>query len=287
MDRRRLPQIAGMAAAVCLAALLIYSAILENRPRETTENDGGQSEISITFEPEVLTYDGSGELDLMEGVLAEDGEGRDVTDQVQAILTAEGTGTEKKIRYSVFDEEGRETTEVRTLEMRNYNGPSLFVEDPLEISAEDLNGLAEILQQRGQLSADDGFSRSVPEAVTWVRQKTGEGIYEITFTLRNAYLDEAAVTVSARITGDVQDITLELSQTEITIGTGEEFYPLDYVTDASDPSYGDLMSGIQVANSVDVTQPGRYTVVYTVTSADGTQKAEAVLYVNMTGGDGA
>ena len=285
MNRRKLPHIVGTAAAICLAALLIFSGIRENYPESETEDKNGYQKASITFEPENLTYDGTGNLDLMEGVQARDARGNDLTDQVQAILTAEGTETEKKIRYMVFDEEGRETTRVRTLKMKNYSGPSISAADPLEVSAEDLKDLTAVLEQRGELTADDGFSRSVPEAVSWVRQRTGEGIYQITFTLRNAYRDEAIATVSARISGDVRDITLELSRNQATIPLGGEFYPMDYVQNAADPSYGNLTSRIRVINPVDSTRPGRYTVVYTVTSADGTQKAEAMLNVTVTGGN--
>ncbi len=284
-SRRRGKQAIGV-AALFLLLLLFLTAIYQERQvslGQSGETRRDEERIVLSFEPEILEYDGSGPLDLMEGVTAIDPSGRDVTGEVQAVLTADGTGNEKKIRYSVFAENGAETTTTRTLRLEGYTGPQIQVQDPLELTAEDLDDLVHILANRELLTADDGFGNQVLSQVSWVRRRQAKGVYTIRFELRNDYQDAIQVTAEARISGQVSDIELELAQTRISIPTGSSFYPMEYVAAASDPQQGDLLSQVKYNSSVDPSRPGSYVVSYTLTSLDGTQEAEAVLQVTVTG----
>lgn len=274
-------KIVGAAAAVLLAGLLVLTEIGDRMVSEA-EAGGDREVISISFDPEVLEYDGTGALDLLEGVTAVGEDGTDLTDRVQAVLTPDGGNDEKKIRYAVFSEDGEETTRTRTLHLEGYTGPSLEVSDGLELSARDLEDLVEVLKERKELTADDGFSRDASGQVSWVRARLGEGIYAVTFTLRNDFYDEDTCTVEASISGDVSDIVLELTQTSVSIPAGSEFYPLEYVASAYDPDYGNIISNVQISGSVDVSWPGSYRLIYTLRSVDGTQQAEALLQVEVT-----
>ena len=208
-------------AALFLLLLLFLTAIYQERQvslGQSGETRRDEERIVLSFEPEILEYDGSGPLDLMEGVTAIDPSGRDVTGEVQAVLTA-----------------------------------------------------------------DDGFGNQVLSQVSWVRRRQAKGVYTIRFELRNDYQDAIQVTAEARISGQVSDIELELAQTRISIPTGSSFYPMEYVAAASDPQQGDLLSQVKYNSSVDPSRPGSYVVSYTLTSLDGTQEAEAVLQVTVTG----
>ena len=241
------------------------------------------SAAEIQLDSEVLEYDGSGTLNLMEGVQAVGPEGEDLTERVQAILTGDGTLLEKQIRYSVFTEEGRETTVTRTLKMVGYTGPKLSVEDGLVLEAEDLPDLIQILTEQGDLTADNGFGQNAANEVSYTREKRGKGYYEVEFKLQNEYLDETSQTVEMWITGEVQDIELTLSQSSIQIAAGTEFYPQEWIETAHDPVHGDMTSQVQIENRVNLSQAGQYSVIYTLYSYDHTQKAEAVLRVEVVG----
>ena len=241
------------------------------------------SAAEIQLDSEVLEYDGSGTLNLMEGVQAVGPEGEDLTERVQAILTGDGTLLEKQIRYSVFTEEGRETTVTRTLKMVGYTGPKLSVEDGLVLEAEDLPDLIQILTEQGDLTADNGFGQNAANEVSYTREKRGEGYYEVEFKLQNEYLDETSQTVEMWITGEVQDIELTLSQSSIQIAAGTEFYPQEWIEAAHDPVHGDMTSQVQIENRVNLSQAGQYSVIYTLYSYDHTQKAEVVLRVEVVG----
>lgn len=268
---------------LCCAALFLLWLYAGWQEENTGTVYSVASAAEIQLDSEVLEYDGSGTLNLMEGVQAVGPEGEDLTERVQAILTGDGTLLEKQIRYSVFTEEGRETTVTRTLKMVGYTGPKLSVEDGLVLEAEDLPDLIQILTEQGDLTADNGFGQNAANEVSYTREKRGEGYYEVEFKLQNEYLDETSQTVEMWITGEVQDIELTLSQSSIQITAGTEFYPQEWIETAHDPVHGDMTSQVQIENRVNLSQAGQYSVIYTLYSYDHTQKAEAVLRVEVVG----
>ena len=268
---------------LCCAALFLLWLYAGWQEENTGTVYSVASAAEIQLDSEVLEYDGSGTLNLMEGVQAVGPEGEDLTERVQAILTGDGTLLEKQIRYSVFTEEGRETTVTRTLKMVGYTGPKRSVEDGLVLEAEDLPDLIQILTEQGDLNADNGFGQNAADEVSYTREKRGEGYYEVEFKLQNEYLDETSQTVEMWITGEVQDIELTLSQSSIQIAAGTEFYPQEWIETAHDPVHGDMTSQVQIENRVNLSQAGQYSVIYTLYSYDHTQKAEAVLRVEVVG----
>ncbi len=276
---RILMSVLGALALAALFLLWLYAGWQEEQAGHVEARSREKAEFAL--EPEILEYDGEGTLDLMKGVLVLGPEGEDLTDRVQAILTGKGTMTEKEIRYSVFTEEGTETTVTRKLRMVNYTGPRLEVADRIEIDAEDLPDLVKILTEQGDLTADNGFGKDAAYQVSWVRQKQGEGRYTVEFTLKNEYLDEIRKTAQMRVTGDAQDIELTLRESSLQIAAGSEFYPQDWIETARDPVHGDMTGEVQIESRVDGTTPGQYSVIYTLYSYDMTQKAEAVLRVEV------
>ena len=62
-------------------------------------------------------------------------------------------------------------------------------------------------------------------------------------------------------------------------------HPVPLIEMLRRPLGGSVIDRLQVSSSVNVSVPGRYSVVYTAVSLDGTQTAEAVLSVTVTGGD--
>lgn len=279
----RASRIAGIAALALLLALL--TAVKRSEAPEPEASIREKTRIELTFEPELLSYDGSGKLDLLEGVHAQTEDGEDLSGEVEAVLISTGTENEKRIRYSVFAGDGSRAAAVRTLKLTGYAGPALSVEEGLEISAEKLDGLTGYLAGEGLLRAEDGFGNDVSDKVTWYREKLGTGAYRLTFTLTNDYLDTVSVSVRAKLSGEPGDIELLLSDSSIVLSQGAEFYPMDYVVSALDPDYGEIRSRLTVSGTVDTLTPGNYTLIYTLTSLDNTQKAEAALLVKVTEGN--
>lgn len=267
----------GAAAAVLLAAVLIISLWLGRQHTKTPgeEHDGT---VRLEFENEAVHYDGTGAPDLMEGVRAVDADGRDVTDQVTALVSAGDDIAEKRVRYSVFSGDGEETVGYRQLILENYTGPSIETADALSLEAEELSDPAVHLSESGQMTVQDGFGKDAADQVTWIREKTAPGTYDITFTYVNQFSDTAERTVPVSVNGETEDLTITLLTDEAEIPLGSEFDPEDYL-EISDPTGS--AGSVQVTGEVDTEREGRYSVYYTVISSDHTQKAGALLKVEV------
>lgn len=280
MRQRWVYKAAGVTAVFLFAGILAAAVFQDSKNRISVKEETDALAV-LEFESEELVYSGSGKLDLMDGVRAESSQGEDLTSQVSAVLTGEGTGNKKTVRYTVFDSQGKEVSRTRTLLLKDYQGPQIQAEDSLDLTAEDLENLIETLEKRGEIKGEDGFGMDITDRITWKREKLSTGRYLLTFTLSNDYLDTVQKEAEAYIEGEPQDIQLTLAEDSVTIPLGAEFSPWDYVLVAQDPSFGSIADRIQISSSVDVSVPGNYYVVYTAESVDQTQTAEAVLRVTV------
>lgn len=278
MRQRWIYKAAGITAVFLFAGILAAAVFQDSKNRISVKEETDALAV-LEFESEELVYSGNGKLDLMDGVRAESSLGEDLTSQVSAVLTGEGTENKKTVRYTVFDSQGKEVSQTRTLLLKDYQGPQIQAEDSLELTAEDLENLIETLEKRGEIKGEDGFGMDITDRITWKREKLSTGRYLLTFTLSNDYLDTVQKEAEAYIEGEPQDIQLTLAEDSVTIPLGAEFSPWDYVLAAQDPSFGSIADRIQISSSVDVSVPGNYYVVYTAESVDQTQTAEAVLRV--------
>lgn len=282
MRQRWIYKAAGLTAVFLFTGILAAAVFQDSKNRiSVKEKEETDALAVLEFESEELVYSGSGKLDLMDGVRAENSQGEDLTSQVSAVLTGEGTENKKTVRYTVFDSQGKEVSRTRTLLLKDYQGPQIQAEDSLDLTAEDLENLIETLEKRGEIKGEDGFGMDITDRITWKREKLSTSRYLLTFTLSNDYLDTVQKEAEAYIEGEPQDIQLTLAEDSVTIPLGAEFSPWDYVLVAQDPSFGSIADRIQISSSVDVSVPGNYYVVYTAESVDQTQTAEAVLRVTV------
>lgn len=278
--RRYARHIVGLAALALLAALFLLAVYKGRSSAEQTEAKS-LGKAAILLESEELVYSGDGMLDLMEGVSALDEEGKDVTDQVQAVLAGESEQNEKRIRYTLHLDSGRTLTETRKLHMENYQGPSIEVQSPLTLTAEELPDLIGILQKDGRLRAGDGFGLDITEYVTCRRTWLSGENYRILFSVSNGYGDTAETTVSAVISGEVEHPELELSVTSVTLSVGEAFDPYSYILSGQDSDGTDRQGDVQVGTVPDTSVPGTYQVAYTLTSSDGMEQVTKYLTVEV------
>lgn len=267
----------GAAAAVLLAVVLGISLWI-GRQQAKVPGEESHETVRLELENEAVHYDGTGTLELLEGVRAVDADGGDVTDQVTAVVSAGDSITEKQIRYSVFSGDGEETVRYRRLILENYSGPSIETADTLSLEAEELSDPAVHLSESGQMTVQDGFGKDAADQVTWIREKTAPGTYDITFTYVNQFSDTAERTVPVSVNGETEDLTITLLTEEAVIPQGSEFDPEDYL-EISDPTGS--ASSVQVTGEVDTEREGRYSVYYTVISSDRTQRAGVLLKVEV------
>lgn len=270
----------GVLAAILLGVLLMYA--VQQRPEQVNSALTQKTQkCQIQWSPEILVYDGTSELDLMQGVLATDEDGNDRTSDARAVLQNTEQLNQKMIYYSLNGYSEKLTDQGRMLLLENYTGPTIQVDSEVQLTVTQLGNLPGVLAERKQLEADNGYGKEITGQVSWYREKTAEGEYSIFFTVSNEFGDVATAQCRAYIDGVKDDIVLTLRQEQISISQNEPFVPLDWVLEAEDANGENLIDGVEVEGTVNSSVPGNYTITYRLTSLDGRQCATRNLSVKV------
>ena len=270
----------GVLAAILLGVLLMYA--VQQRPEQVNSDLTKKTQkCQIQWSPEILVYDGTSELDIMQGVLVTDEDGNDRTSDARAVLQNTEQLNQKMIYYSLNGYSEKLTDQGRMLLLENYTGPTIQVDSEVQLTVTQLGNLPGVLAERKQLEADNGYGKEITGQVSWYREKTAEGEYSIFFTVSNEFGDVATAQCRAYIDGVKDDIVLTLRQEQISISQNEPFVPLDWVLEAEDANGENLIDGVEVEGTVNSSVPGNYTITYRLTSLDGRQCATRNLSVKV------
>ena len=270
----------GVLAAILLGVLLMYA--VQQRPEQVNSALTKKTQkCQIQWSPEILVYDGTSELDLMQGVLVTDEDGNDRTSDARAVLQNTEQLNQKMIYYSLNGYSEKLTDQGRMLLLENYTGPTIQVDSEVQLTVTQLGNLPGVLAERKQLEADNGYGKEITGQVSWYREKTAEGEYSIFFTVSNEFGDVATAQCRAYIDGVKDDIVLTLRQEQVSISQNEPFVPLDWVLEAEDANGENLIDGVEVEGTVNSSVPGNYTITYRLTSLDGRQCATRNLSVKV------
>lgn len=270
----------GVLAAILLGVLLMY-AVQQQPDQVNTALTQKTQKCQIQWSPEILVYDGTSELDIMQGVLVTDEDGNDRTSDTRAVLQNTEQLNQKMIYYSLNGYSEKLTDQGRMLLLENYTGPTIQVDSEVQLTVTQLGNLPGVLAERKQLEADNGYGKEITGQVSWYREKTAEGEYSIFFTVSNEFGDVATAQCRAYIDGVKDDIVLTLRQEQISIFQDEPFVPLDWVLEAEDANGENLIDGVEVEGTVNSSVPGNYTITYRLTSLDGRQCATRNLSVKV------
>lgn len=270
----------GVLAAILLGVLLMYA--VQQRPEQVNSALTKKTQkCQIQWSPEILVYDGTSELDIMQGVLVTDEDGNDRTSDARAVLQNTEQLNQKMIYYSLNGYSEKLTDQGRMLLLENYTGPTIQVDSEVQLTVTQLGNLPGVLAERKQLEADNGYGKEITGQVSWYREKTAEGEYSIFFTVSNEFGDVATAQCRAYIDGVKDDIVLTLRQEQISISQNEPFVPLDWVLEAEGANGENLIDGVEVEGTVNSSVPGNYTITYRLTSVDGRQCATRNLSVKV------
>lgn len=270
----------GVLAAILLGVLLMYA--VQQRPEQVNSALTQKTQkCQIQWSPEILVYDGTSELDIMQGVLVTDEDGNDRTSDARAVLQNTEQLNQKMIYYSLNGYSEKLTDQGRMLLLENYTGPTIQVDSEVQLTVTQLGNLPGVLAEWKQLEADNGYGKEITGQVSWYREKTAEGEYSIFFTVSNEFGDVATAQCRAYIDGVKDDIVLTLRQEQVSISQNEPFVPLDWVLEAEDANGENLIDGVEVEGTVNSSVPGNYTITYRLTSLDGRQCATRNLSVKV------
>lgn len=274
---KKITYLIGVISLLALVIILILSYQMTMN-YEDENNQNSSENIKIIFDDD-LVYDGTGELDLLDGVSAQGEDGTDLTSRLNAKIVLAGNG--KEIRYSVSNDNGQIVYKARNLVLKNYQGPEIIANDHLNFDVKDLSNLVTVLNERGELKGLDGFGKDITNQITYQREKVSDGIYRLTFTLNNIYLDSTSLTVKANISGAISDPILELYRSSIELDVGSVFYPEDYIKIANDENGNSIKDQVKISSLPNTMQSGVYNVLYQLTSKDNnvivTKKLEVTI----------
>lgn len=164
-------------------------------------------DYSICLDTDTLTYDGTGDLDLMSGVCLLSPEGPVSGSKIFVSIQTGASLMKKEIRYSADTKDGRVYAS-RTLNLENYSGPLLRIPTSFpEMEESELDNILSIMPGDGSFYADDGYGHDITNSVTvrYIRDEDHPYIVHCTFTVTNMFNDSVSEKADIYLTATLPD----------------------------------------------------------------------------------
>ena len=283
-------------SVLSIAVLAVLFFITGSKDGKTSHQVKGAAAVKtensecFEFDPETLTYDGEGDLDLLEGVTFTDltdpdaaGEssesgsgkgaakrGQELRDIVFVRISAGTALYRKNITYTAQLSNGETASAVRPLRLEGYSRPTITMpsDDKIpQLTRDTMDSIQnEVMDTKG-FSADDGFGNDARDhiEVYYETDRLDSSLIHYTYELTNPFNDRAVTSLDMELpSGEARII---LSTASVTITQEESFDPLDIIVravnaDGSDGRYDIIVSGI-----LDQTKPGSNTIRYDLEDA--------------------
>lgn len=238
-------------------------------PVTISVSEVNSSDYTIVFNSDLLIFDGTSELDLLEGVSLISPDGQPADNEIFAHITTGASLDQKIVEYSADTESGSVCAS-RGLRLENYSGPSITLPGTLpEIDESQTNSIIDYMPDDGSFFANDGYGNDITRAVSvsHAYDEDNPTLIHYTFTVTNLFND--TVSVQADVSLGAAGPFITLKESEVTIARGSSFQPLVYVENAADADGNSLFDRINIEGTVDSNTPGTYILIFSVTTADG------------------
>lgn len=192
--------VAVLSIFVIFVLILFSDKILAVKDTDIVLTSDSQS-IKITFDSDPLVMDGS-DIDLMQGVTAVDGTGKDISDKVSASVINDTN--KKKIIYSVNGSDYNLETFQREIRLENYKKPSISIkEGEYSCNINNIENYISKLTTSGAITADDGYGNDISSEIHLSPSNTieGTGIQVIELMVKNKFDDTVKTNMSINVTG--------------------------------------------------------------------------------------
>ncbi len=251
----------------CLLVLVILfcfgGVFFERNAEELTLKEENENFKDVfVFDPEELSYDGTGELDLLEGVSLENFSLETLKSMVFIRISTGENMSQKVVEYTADTDEGRVRSK-RILRLQNYRGPEIQLPDEMpSISTTDIGNMAEVMLSENDYKADDGFGNDARKHVQIETEKSlqNSSLIQCTFILVNEFEDRAVA--KADITLSDVPAVLVLINATVNLQIGEFFDPLQYVESAVDSEGRSIIDEVVWDGEIDTSRTGVYEIVY-------------------------
>ena len=265
-------------SVLSVAVLAVLFVMTGNRDGKTSHQVKGAAAVKtensecFQFDPETLTYDGEGDLDLLEGVTF-----TDLTDPDAAGESSEsdsGKGAAKRgqeLRDIVFVRISAGTASaVRPLRLEGYSRPKITMpgDDKLpQLTRDTMDSIQnEVMDTKG-FSADDGFGNDARDhiEVYYETDRLDSSLIHYTYELTNPFNDRAVTSLDMELpSGEARII---LSTASVTITQEDPFNAMDFIVRAVNADGSDGRYNVKVSGKVDQSTPGSNTVSFDLDDA--------------------
>lgn len=252
-------------SVICIAAVAVIMLQGDETPKYTAEGAGGAAEEAVDsfeFDPEELTYDGNGDLDLLKGVSLPGFSRQELKERTFVSIETVGALSKKRVEYSA-EKDGVRYRSLRSLRLAGYTGPKITMPQHIpDVKEEMIDRFGTLLTQEEGFKVDDGFGNdaSAHMEVEAERSTMDSSLVHYAISIENVFGDHARVTQDVVLSGDMPVIAL--TTPEIRLNAGQTFDPRDYIARAEKADHSSGMNEVIVAGSINTSQAGEYTLTY-------------------------
>lgn len=256
---------------IAIAGILVLFFLFREANKPDSASSAADSEQAMTqegdsafsFDPPELTYDGTGEIDLLSGVSLNGITGQPLHDLVFTKIQNGSHTSEKIIIYSADTENGKATAR-RTLKLINYHKPDVTLPDDLpEVTPDTAGSIVSLLLEEGTVTVDDGFGNESADKLTasYEMDSKNSSILHYTFFYDSMFGDDIYRKVDTKMTGSP---VLILRENEVTVPRDSDYNPFDNIVSAADADGEDAIKDVVCTGRVNTAKPGIYPVTYTL-----------------------
>lgn len=278
--------ILSIISVIILGALFFLSGKRDDRSANQVLNAAAvkaESSECFQFDPETLSYDGEGDLDLLYGVTFTDltdsdgvrqsaysgtggsavKRGQELRDIVFVRISAGKALYQKNITYTAQLNNGETVTAVRPLRLEGYARPKITLPDDDKLprlTRETMDSIQyEVMDAEG-FKADDGFGRDARDhiEVSYATDRLDSSLIHYTYKFTNLFNDEAVSSLDMELPSD--EARIVLSTDSVTITQEDTLHASDYVVRAVKADGSDGKNDIQISGKIDQSRSGSNTI---------------------------
>ena len=245
-----------------VAALMLRGDETSKYTAEGIEREAEEAVDGFEFDPEELTYDGNGDLDLLQGVSLPGFSRQEMKELTFVSIETAGALSKKRVEYTA-EKDGVKYRSLRNLHLSGYTGPKITMPQHIpDVKENMIERFGSLLTQEEDFKVDDGFGNdaSAHMEVAAERSTVNSSLVRYTVSIENVFGDRDRVIQDVILSGEMPVIAL--TTPEVRISVGQTFDPNDYIAQAEKEDHSSGMNDVIVVGSVNTGQAGEYTLTY-------------------------
>ena len=252
-------------SVICVAAVAVIMMRGDETPEYAEAGSAGAAEAAVDgfeFDPEELTYDGNGDLDLLKGVSLPGFTRQELEERTFASIETAGALSKKRVEYTA-EKDGVRYRSLRNLHLSGYTGPKIIMPQHIpDVKENMIERFGSLLKDEEDFKVDGGFGNDVSAhmEVEAERSTIDSSLVHYTISIENVFGDRDRVIQDVVLSGEIPVIVL--TTPEVRIGIRQEFDPRDYIARAEMADHSSAVDAVLIDGTVNTNEAGEYTLTY-------------------------